>query len=146
METLKQARTKLLRSRWLPPAAIGLTLLTLAASVAFGTLRLRAHIRAEILSRDADLLHGLAQMVQLTQESDKQLGSKLEELPDQFAVALQISQLNQFNGVIAARLFDTNGRFATSLPAQVSEIGLTESDLSQLRRLQPVSRFEAAAR
>jgi hypothetical protein len=33
-------------------------------------------------------------MVQVTQDKDKELGAQLEELPDQFAVALQIRTQN----------------------------------------------------
>jgi len=85
-------------------------------------------------------------MVQVTQESDKELGSQLEQLPDQFAIALQISELNQFNGVIATRLFKTNGQFAAALPANVSEASLAAADLARLKEIRPVSRFHDAAR
>lgn len=146
MDNPERIRIRLLRSRWLPAAAICLTLLTLASIVAYGTLTLRNRVRAGILSGDAALLHGLAQMVQVTQEANQQLGSMVEEVPDQFAIALQISQLNQFNGVIAARLFDTNGIFTMSLPGHVAEATLSADDLADLRRMIPVSRFMANAR
>ena len=117
MESIRQLQERLLRSRWLPWAGIGATLLILAGIIAFGSWQLRQKTRAQIVSRDADILHGVAQMVQITHESNRELGGELERLPDQFAVALQISELNQLNGVIAARLFDTNGQFAMALPA-----------------------------
>ncbi|HYV29642.1 MAG TPA: hypothetical protein VEO53_00820, partial [Candidatus Binatia bacterium] len=113
METIRRVQHKLLRSRRLPAVGIGLTLLILAGVIALGALQLRQKIRAQIVSRDADILNGVAQMVQVTQEADKELGGQIENLADQFAVALQLSQLNQFNGVIATRVFDTNGQFAT---------------------------------
>src|SRR6185503_3491725 len=146
MEAIRQVQQRLFRSRRLPAAGIGLTLLILAGTVIFGTLQLRARIRAQIAGRDADILHGVAQMVQVTQESDKELGSQLEQLPDQFAIALQISELNQFNGVIATRLFKTNGQFAAALPANVLEATLTAADLARLKEIKPVSRFHDAAR
>jgi len=146
MEAIQQVQQRLLRSRRLPAAGIGLTLLILAGTIIFGTLQLRARIRAQIVGRDADILHGVAQMVQVTQESDKELGSQLEQLPDQFAIALQISELNQFNGVIATRLFKTNGQFAAALPANVSEASLAAADLARLKEIRPVSRFHDAAR
>jgi signal transduction histidine kinase len=146
MEAIRQVQQRLFRSRRLPAAGIGLTLLILAGTVIFGTLQLRARIRAQIAGRDADILHGVAQMVQVTQESDKELGSQLEQLPDQFAIALQISELNQFNGVIATRLFKTNGQFAAALPANVLEAPLTAADLARLKEIKPVSRFHDAAR
>jgi signal transduction histidine kinase len=146
MEAIRRVQQRLLRSRRLPAAGIGLTLLILAGTILFGTLQLRAKIRAQIVGRDADILHGVAQMVQVTQESDKELGSQLEHLPDQFAVALQISELNQFNGVIATRLFQTNGQFAAALPPNVSESVLRAEDLDQLKQIKPVSRFYDAMR
>lgn len=146
METIRRVQKHLLRSPWLPAAGIGLTLLILAATVACGTLQLRGKIRAQIVHRDADILHGVAQMVQVTREADKELGAQIEQLSDQFAVALQISQLNQFNGVIATRLFDTNGNFTAALPAHVIRASLAADDLGELRQLKPMSRFHPAAR
>jgi signal transduction histidine kinase len=144
METIRQVQPRLLRSRRL--AGIGLTLLILAGTIVLGTLQLRARVRAQIVGRDADILHGVAQMVQVTRESDKELGSQLEQIPDQFAIALQISELNQFNGVIATRLFKTNGQFAAALPANVSGASLAAEDLARLKEIKPVSRFHDAAR
>src|SRR5258706_16346561 len=120
MEAIRQVQQRLLRSRRLPAAGIGLTILILAGWIVFGGLQLRARIRAQIAGRDADFLHGVAQMVQVTQESDKELGSQLEQLPDQFAIALQISELNQFNGVIATRLFKKIGRASCRERVEIS--------------------------
>ncbi len=146
METIRRVQQRLLRSRRLPALGIALTLLILAGIISLGMLQLRQKIRAQILSRDADILHGVAQMVQVNKETDKELGGQIENLPDQFAVALQVSQLNQFNGVIATRVFETNGRFAAALPAHVAEASLAPGDLSELERLRPVGRFHAKAR
>lgn len=146
MNTFKRATQRLLRSRRLPGAGIGVTLLVLAGIVAYGTLRLRANIRMHIVSRDADIFHGVAQMVQLSHETDQGLGSELELLPDQLAVAMQISELNQSNGVIATRIFDTNGTFAAALPVSVAQGRLDPADLAQLHELRPLSRFQARAR
>jgi len=145
METIRRVQQRLLRSRRLPAVGIGLTLLILAGIIALGALQLRQKIRAQIVSRDADILNGVAQMVQVTQEADKELGGQIENLADQFAVALQLSQLNQFNGVIATRVFDTNGQFATALPAHVAPARLPAEELSELQQLRPVSRFHAEA-
>lgn len=146
METIRRVQQRLLRSRWLPAAGIGLPLLILAGTIAYGTLQLRDKIRAQIVSRDADILHGVAQMVQVTQEKENELGAQLEELPDQLAVALQISELNQFNGVIATRLFKTDGQFAAALPPHVAMADLAAPDLAALNQLKPVSRFLPDAR
>jgi signal transduction histidine kinase len=145
MESIRQLQQRLLRSRWLPWAGIGATLLILAGIIASGTWQLRQKTRAQIVSGDAAILHGVAQMVQITQERNGELGSELERLPDQFAVALQISELNQLNGVIATRLFDTNGSLAAALPANMASAQLGPSDLNHLRALKAVSHFHAKA-
>ncbi len=136
----------MLRARWLPVGGIGLTLLVFAAAVALGTLQLRDKTRAQIVSRGADVLHGVAQMVQVTQEADRELGGQIENLTDQFALALQLSQLNQFNGVIATRVFAASGQFSVALPPNVASAVLANADLDQLKMLHPVSRFRRDAR
>jgi signal transduction histidine kinase len=141
METIRQTQARLLRSRWFPKAAIGMTLLILVGVIGGGTWHLREKIRAQMLGRDAAILHGLAQMVQLSQEREGGLGGEIKHLPDQIAVALQISELNQFNGVIATRLFDANGQFTSALPGNVSPLKLGVDDIAYLRSLKPFSRF-----
>lgn len=145
MESIRQLQQRLLRSRWFSRVAIGSALLILAAVILSGTWQLRQKTRAQVLRRDADILHGVAQMVQLTRERDRELGGELEQLPDQFEVALQISELNQLNGVIATRLFDTNGQFTAALPGNVSPFPLDPATLDQLKTLVPVGRFQPAA-
>ena len=146
MHTFQRARQRLLGSPRLPAAGIALTLLILAGTVGYVTFQLRAKVRAQIVSRDAEILYGVAQMVQATHALDMTLGSQLEHLPDQFAVALQISELNQSNGVVATRIFDAAGRFAIALPAHVAEQELPAEELHLLQQLRPVSRFQARAR
>jgi signal transduction histidine kinase len=141
MESIRQLQQRLRQSRWFPRVAMTVSLLILAAVIAAGTWQLRQKTRAQMLSRDADILHGVAQMVQLTKEAAQELGGEPERLPDQFAVALQISELNQLNGVIATRVFDRSGRFAAALPGHVSALNLNGPELLQLRALTPVSRF-----
>jgi signal transduction histidine kinase len=106
---------------------------------------LRSQIRAQILSGNAEFLNGVAQTIQMIRQANDELGGQLENLPDQFAVALQLSELNELNGVIAARIFDTNGQFAAALPANVAKTQLTHPDLLQLSELQPLSRFHEQA-
>jgi signal transduction histidine kinase len=145
MENIRPVQQKLRRPRRFFAVGVGLTLVILAAIIALGTLQLRGKIRAQIVSRDAEILHGVAQMVQVTQEADKELGGQIENLPDQFAVVLQISQLNQLNGVIVTRLFDTNGQFAAALPAHVADARVAENDWLELKRLKPISHFHPQA-
>jgi signal transduction histidine kinase len=120
-------------------------LLVLAAVIGCGTWQLRQKTRVQMLSRDAEILHGVAQMVQLTQENDRELGGELERLPDQFAVALQISELNQLNGVLATRLFDTQGRPTAALPGNLAPVNLSAGELRQLVALKSYGRFQAEA-
>jgi signal transduction histidine kinase len=145
MESIRQLQQRLLRSRWFPRVGMAVPLLILAAVIAAGAWQLRLKTRAQMLSRDAEILHGVAQMVQLTKEGAQELGGEPERLPDQFALALQISELNQLNGVIATRVFDREGRFAAALPANVSPLNLNSRELRQLRALLPVSRFQSRA-
>jgi signal transduction histidine kinase len=145
MQAVAPLPQRFLRSRWLPRAGIGATLLILAGVITLGAWQFRQKTRGQIIGRDAGILHGVAQMVALTHAKDGELGGELEQLPDQLAVALQLSELNQLNGVIATRLFDTNGQFRAALPANVAPAVLNEGELKQLRLLKPVSRFRARA-
>ena len=47
--------------------------------------------------------------------------------------------------IIAARLFDAEGRFVAGVPTEVKEASLGEGTLAELRRLDPVTRFRPAA-
>jgi signal transduction histidine kinase len=128
-----------LGSRRLAFAVMGLMVALLAAIIFSGAARQRHSIRAQIAGRDAVVLHAVAQAQQLTDEANDELGGEIENVTDQFSVALQISR---FKGVIAARLFDPNGRFLMAFPANVTTAALVERDVAALRQLTPVSRFE----
>src|SRR5687768_3101273 len=140
MDKFQRLPPQLLRSRYLPWLGIALTLLTLGATIYWGTLRLRQKIRTQISGRDAAILHSVALMQQLSQESDEELGGRLEDAADQFANLLHISQLK---GVIAARLFDGNRQFYAPFPANVRDAQLRAEDVERLQELKPVSRFHA---
>lgn len=146
METNRRVQLRIPRSRWLPVVGIGLTLLVFAGAIAFGTLQLREKTRSQIVIRGAEILHGVAQMVQVTLESDRELGGQIENLTDQFALALQLSQLNQFNGVIATRVFGPDGQFGVALPPNVAPTTVPRTELDQLKAFRPVSRFLPRAR
>lgn len=142
METFQRLQQQILRSRYLPWAGIALTLVVLGGTIYLGTAHLRHKIRGQIAGRDAAILHSVALMQQLSQESDLELGGQLEEITDQLAILLQISQLN---GVIAARLFDADGKFRVPFPANVVEMKLNNEDLRRLKDLKPVSHFQPQA-
>ena len=140
METFHRLQQHILRSRRLPFLGIALTLLILGGTICLGTARLRERIRGQIAGRDATVLYSVALMQQLSQESDQELGGNLEEVPDQFAILLSISQLK---GVIAARLFDPSGQFYAPFPPNVTNTTLSDRDLHTLNELKPIGRFLA---
>lgn len=141
MQDLPNLPRRLSASRRLAWAVIGFMVAMLGAMIFLGVAQLRQTTRAQIASRDAAILHAVALAQQLTEESNDALGGQIEHVADQLAVALHISQLK---GVIAARLFDGEGRFITAFPASVTEARLPADDLRALRELKPVSRFHPA--
>jgi len=99
------------------------------------TKSLRTDIRRQIISRDANLLHSASMM----QEQDEDFS--LADPSEQFAVVLKASRLPLLQGVIMTRLFDPQGRFITSIPLDVSETTIPQSELDQLNQLKPRSFF-----
>lgn len=136
METLSRLQPQVLRSRRLPVLVVSLTLAVFAAVIYLGALHLRKSLQAQIAGRDAEVLYAVARMQQLS--SGEELGGEIEHVADQFNVILQISQLK---GVIAARLFDGQGKFTLQFPGHVSAATLSAEQLADLQSLQPGSRF-----
>jgi signal transduction histidine kinase len=121
---------------------VALTLAVFGASIWVGTILLRKNIRAQMVGRDADILHAVALMHQLDQRDGADLGADLEETAIQLNVALKISELK---GVIATRLYDAQGAFTLSFPAHVPDVPLRTEDLAKLKLLIPGSRFYSKA-
>jgi signal transduction histidine kinase len=138
MEPLVRFPQQLFRSRQLPVMIVALTLAVFGASIWLGTILLRKNIRAQMVGRDADILHAVALMYQLDQRDGVDLGAELEDTAIQLNVALKISELK---GVIATRLYDAQGTFTLSFPAHVPDAPLRREDLAKLKRLIPGSRF-----
>src|SRR5688572_2927173 len=138
MEPLVRFPHQRFRSRRLPVMIVALTLAVFGASIWVGTVLLRKNIRAQMVGRDADILHAVAIMHQIDQGGGASLGAELEETAIQLNVALKISELK---GVIATRLYDAQGAFTLSFPAHVPEAPLRTGDLAKLKSLIPGSRF-----
>ncbi len=121
-----------LRSRHLPALVIGATLGVFALGILAVTLHLRSEIRGDIARREGEILHSVAMMLQAEEER-----TLLEEPSTQLDVLLKTSRLK---GVVAARLFDAQGRFISAFPAYVSDGSLAASDLAGLQQLQTLAR------
>ncbi|MBI5384791.1 MAG: HAMP domain-containing histidine kinase [Verrucomicrobia bacterium] len=143
MEKILPIAQQLSRARWLAPLVIALTLTTLAATIYFGATQLRPGLRSQIVSHDGEVLMAVARAEQ-SQAPAVELDWQLQNPAGQFALALRLSNLKE--GVLAARLFDAHGQCVAAAPASVLETDLTRAELAQLTALQPVSRFEPAAR
>lgn len=121
-----------LRSRYLPVLVISATLGIFALGILAVTLHLRLEIREDIARREGEILHSVAMMLQA--EEDRTL---LDEPSVQLNVLLKTSRLK---GVVAARLFDAQGRLLSTFPTYVSESALAATDLAILQQLHPVAR------
>lgn len=143
MEKVLQIQRLLLRSRRLPWVVIGLTLAILGGTILLATLQLRAKVRKQIASRDGLVLQAVAAMQQYEEELDPAVVGGLDDPANQLLVVLKTSRLK---GVLAARLFDADGRFVEAFPPNVREAALPAEDLPALRNLSPASHFIASAR
>lgn len=128
-------------SRWLAWASIAATVAIFGGTVWFVTAGLERRIREQIVARDAEILHAIIVMQQLS-EKDLDPGFSPADEASQFRLLLQATRLK---GVIGVRLFDRNGRFVTAFPEYITEGKLTAVDVARLTSLRPVSRFEEAA-
>jgi signal transduction histidine kinase len=140
MDKIHQLQRALPASRRLPLVALILTLVVLAATIAFTTRRVRTGIRDQLCRRDAEVLHAVAVLLVDEGSAEATLAGPVTEPANQLLVILQASRLR---GVLGTRLFDTAGRFVEAFPPNVREAGLDASDLTGLRGLRPVARFHA---
>jgi signal transduction histidine kinase len=115
--------------------ALGLTWLVTVVLVVWGARALRAQVRAQMIGRDAVMLQAMAQAVRAADVDD------LFGPDDPLWVLLRMEHLE---GVLAARLFDAEGRFIASLPSSVRVGEVPEDAWKPLRGLQPVSRYHPA--
>jgi signal transduction histidine kinase len=143
MENISPVEQLLLRSRRLRWVLIGVTLASLAATILFATLQLRARIREQIAGRDGEVLDAVAFMNLAADLPEIEAAGPLTDPDNQLGVVLKTSRLK---GVVATRLFDANGNFARAFPPNVRETTLDPQSLQGLRALRPVSRFHRAVR
>ena len=146
MENISPVEQLLLRSQRLPWALIGVALAILAGSILFATLQLRAKIQKQIAGRDGEVLDAVAfeHLAALAADMPEiEFLGPLTDPNNQLGVVLKTSRLK---GVVATRLFDTNGNFTLAFPPNVREAALDPQSLQSLRELKPVSRFRRAVR
>ena len=97
------------RQRWLPWAAGLLTILMLAGAILFTRAALRRELRAQLASRDAQVLRALLQ---------RQLAGAMGRADsDPLLAVLDASTLPELPGIVGVRLFDEDGAFFTGLLA-----------------------------
>lgn len=115
-----------------------------AAATLGMTWQLRKTLRHQLVTRDAEILQAIVWMEHQQNAPPGQAPViPLTEPAEQAAILLRASRLQ---GVLAVRLFDTNGQFVVSFPPSVRETRLREYELAPLRRLQFLSRFYDQAR
>jgi signal transduction histidine kinase len=135
-----KSRAKRTGLRWkaLAGLAIGLTLLVLAGAVLCTTLYLRGKMRDEIVRRNAEFLAAVSVMqVSADQEAGTFTGppGRPESYFD------EILEVSRLKGVMAVRLFDSQGRFVNAFPSYITEAALAPGDLGLLQERQSVSHY-----
>lgn len=121
---------------------IGLTVLIFGGAVLIVSYHLRGEIRQQIISRDAEILYSVALMQQFELDEEELHLIDLDDPATQLEIVLKTTRLRT---VIAARLFDRNGRLIERFPPTVSDATLPGSVLRRLEKLQPLSRFSPKA-
>ena len=113
--------------------SIALALILLAGAIAAGTWQLRGRLRSQAVNRDGEVMKAVMMMqYQAEQEDDPQFS--LAEPDKQFNILLKAAFLD---GVMGARLFDPKGNFITSFPQNVREQKFDETELRQIRTINP---------
>ncbi|HWN95533.1 MAG TPA: HAMP domain-containing sensor histidine kinase [Methylomirabilota bacterium] len=139
MKKLASIQQLLMRSRRMPWLVVALTLAILGGTIFVARQQLRSKVRDQIVGRDAEVLHAVAQMyLDETAKDDT-----APDVGQQIFVMLKTSKLG---GVMGARLFDAGGRFVEAFDKDVLEADANPADLPLLRKLRPVSRFYPAVR
>ncbi|MBS0633144.1 MAG: hypothetical protein JSS11_14635 [Verrucomicrobia bacterium] len=119
-------------------AVLAVTLIVLAAGIAFVTWRLREGLRGEILRHEGDALAAVASL-QLTNSEATLAELGVKDAPGALAnAALQASRLR---GVLAMRVFDARGKFADALPWMAPEDPVATADWQELSAGRAVTRL-----
>lgn len=130
--------------RFTPALVVVLALAILGGAILLGTDRLRSSIRGQMVSRDGEILHAVAQARQLSGASPDGPALAPRDQAADLELVLELSRLKE--GVLAVRLFDDHGRLVTAFPPYVTEAALSAATLSRLERLEPASFYQAGAR
>ncbi len=103
------------------------------------SLNLREKIRQQIITRDSEVLYPIT-VLQITKAKDRILFEpwSFESELDLLSVVLDSSELK---GVISVRLFDVDGILTEAVPKSFKKGALTRTDVSQLIKLEPLSRY-----
>jgi signal transduction histidine kinase len=120
---------------------MALTLAILAGTILLASGQLRRNVRGQMARRDAEVLHAVAQMLQLEVAADLESAADIEDPVHQLTVLFKTSNLGS---VLGARLFDGRGRFVQAF--QVVPETLDRAVMTAMQRLQPASRFHPGAR
>src|ERR1044071_6133388 len=105
MERLATIQQLLLRSRRLPWLIIALALAVLGGTIFVAGQQLRGRVREQIIGRDGQVLHAVAQM----HLDELTAGDSVPDFGQQLTVVLKTSR--RLRGVMGARLFDANGKY-----------------------------------
>lgn len=126
-------------SPWRAWLLVGVVFAAFTLATIWVTWHLRASLRQTLVARDAEVLQAVMWMEHQSHgPGDSTSILPLSEPAEQAAVLLRASR---FRGVLAARLFDTNGQMVVSFPPSVRDTRLTETELAPLRQLQFWSRY-----
>lgn len=143
MPPLRPLEAVVLRSRRLPWCVTAAMLVILGGTILLASLQLRRNMRAQMAARDAEVLYAVALMLQQEQAAE------LEELfdpDDPLQHSFVLLKTSRLGSVLAARLFDREGRFLEAFPPDVRASPLPARWLRQLRALEPTSQFHPALR
>jgi len=115
-----------------------LTLIVFAVVIAVVTLGLRREVRTQILHRESEALYS-ATMLQrdLLRESESALPLRQGDI-DLFAIVLRTSQMR---GVVAVRMFESDGVFFDSVPIAVMDDDLPVEVLAQVEEQGAIAGF-----
>lgn len=129
--------TKTVRSRdghTLPVLMLVLTLFVFGTVVALVTLSLRHEVRSQILHRESEALHSAAMLQRdLIDEEEAELNLG----HDDYALYSIILRTSAMRGVIAMRVFESNGLFFDSVPIEVTDTDLSVDVVERLAKEGP---------
>ncbi|MBL9203447.1 MAG: HAMP domain-containing histidine kinase [Opitutaceae bacterium] len=127
------------RIRRVPVVVTVVTLGIFAAFVAVVTLRLRAHLHDQVLSREAESLLAVVRLQQRLAEEEWMRLGLTQPSDDRFSTLLLTTRLR---GVLSLRLYEPTGQLREALPA-VSDAMLPLSDWFRLERGEAFARLGA---